>query len=238
MNVNDPTLPAAVGGFARRAFAVGAVLLAGSIAGGIARPDQFFRSYLLAFVFWNGLAVGSLAVLMLQYLTGGAWGIAIRRELEAATRMLWLTAIAFLPLMGIGQGVEILVGRRQGEGRPDLSAKTTWTGLRLALGYAVVVSVLYAAVPWVFTWPFGVGANADEWEQLRPVVHTLLLFVALYTVGDAVNVTVSYALRGAGDTRFVAWVAVVVAWPVMVIPTWIAATAGWGVYGAWVCACV
>jgi hypothetical protein len=96
---NDPTLPAAVGGFAKRAFAIGAVLLAGSIAGGIARPDQFFRSYLLAFVFWNGLAVGSLAVLMLQYLTGGAWGIAIRRELEAATRMLWLTAIAFLPLI-------------------------------------------------------------------------------------------------------------------------------------------
>ena len=96
---NDPALPGAVGGFAKRAFAVGVVLLAGSVAGGIARPDQFFRSYLLAFVFWNGLAVGSLAVLMLQYLTGGAWGIAIRRELEAATRMLWLTALAFLPLV-------------------------------------------------------------------------------------------------------------------------------------------
>ena len=96
---NDPALPEAVGGFAKRAFAVGVVLLAGSVAGGIARPDQFFRSYLLAFVFWNGLAVGSLAVLMLQYLTGGAWGIAIRRELEAATRMLWLTALAFLPLI-------------------------------------------------------------------------------------------------------------------------------------------
>jgi hypothetical protein len=36
---------------------------------------------------------------MLQYLTGGAWGIAIRRELEAATRTLWLTALAFVPLV-------------------------------------------------------------------------------------------------------------------------------------------
>ena len=60
----------------------------------IADPDQFFRSYLLAFVFWNGLALGSLAVLMLQYLTGGAWGIAIRRVLEAATRTLPLMALA------------------------------------------------------------------------------------------------------------------------------------------------
>ena len=106
--------------------------------------------------------------------------------------------------------------------------------MRLNLGYAVAVSVLYAAVPWVFTWPFGVGADPTEWEQLRPVVDTLLLFVALYTVGDAVNVTVSYALRGAGDTRFVAALAVGLAWPVMVLPTWIAATFGWGVYGAWV----
>ena len=96
---NDPALRGAVGAFAKRALSVGVVMLAGSVAGGIARPDQFFRGYLLAFVFWNGLAVGSLAVLMLQYLTGGAWGIAIRRELEAATRTLWVTALAFVPLI-------------------------------------------------------------------------------------------------------------------------------------------
>ncbi len=84
--------------FSQRAFAVGVVALGGTAAYGAAHPDQFFRSYLLAFVFWNGLAVGSLAVLMLQYLTGGAWGIAIRRELEAATRTLPLTAVAFLPI--------------------------------------------------------------------------------------------------------------------------------------------
>jgi hypothetical protein len=98
---NDPTATAggALGRFAKRALAVGLVVLAGSVAGALSNPDQFFRSYLLAFVFWNGLAVGSLAILMLQYLTGGAWGIAIRRELEAATRTLPLTALAFLPLL-------------------------------------------------------------------------------------------------------------------------------------------
>lgn len=94
----DPRLIAETGRGSKRAFAVGVFALGGSAAYGFAHPDQFFRSYLLAFVFWNGLAVGSLAVLMLQYLTGGAWGIAIRRELEAATRTLPLTAAAFLPL--------------------------------------------------------------------------------------------------------------------------------------------
>ncbi len=95
----DPLLPADAGRFAKPALAVGVVALSACAAGAVTHPDQFFRSYLLAFVFWNGLSIGAMAVLMLQYLTGGAWGIAIRRELEAATRTLPLTALAFLPLL-------------------------------------------------------------------------------------------------------------------------------------------
>ncbi len=95
---NDPGLAAETARRSRAAFIVGILALGTALAYGSAHPDQFFRSYLLAFMFWNGLAVGSLAVLMLQYLTGGAWGISIRRELEAATRTLPLTALAFLPI--------------------------------------------------------------------------------------------------------------------------------------------
>jgi hypothetical protein len=94
----DPRVASEATKLSRSMFVVGVVAFCGTAAYGSAHPDQFFHSYLLAFMFWNGLAVGSLAVLMLQYLTGGAWGIAIRRELEAATRTLPLTAIAFLPI--------------------------------------------------------------------------------------------------------------------------------------------
>ncbi len=95
----DPALAARTGRFGRTALAVGAAALAACVLGALSQPDAFFRGYLLAFVFWNGLSVGAMAVLMLQYLTGGAWGIAIRRELEAAMRTLPLMAIAFLPLL-------------------------------------------------------------------------------------------------------------------------------------------
>ena len=95
---NDSRLSAETARLSRAAFIVGLLALMGGIAYGTAHPAQFFHSYLLAFMLWNGLTVGSLAVLMLQYLTGGAWGISIRRELEAATRTLPLTAVAFLPI--------------------------------------------------------------------------------------------------------------------------------------------
>jgi hypothetical protein len=62
-------------------------------------PDQFFRSYLLAFVFWIGFPLGSMAILMLNHLTGGDWGLPIRRPLEAATRTFPAILILFIPLL-------------------------------------------------------------------------------------------------------------------------------------------
>jgi len=67
-------------------------------------PTQFFRSYLLAYVFWIGLPLGSLGLLMLHHLTGGGWGFVIRRLCEASTRTFVLMALLFLPILaGISQ---------------------------------------------------------------------------------------------------------------------------------------
>ena len=95
----DAALGEGVSRFGRPMLIVGILGLATSVPALMGKPDMFYRSYLLAFVFWNGLAVGSLAILMLQYLTGGAWGIAIRRPLEAAARTLPLCVLFFLPIV-------------------------------------------------------------------------------------------------------------------------------------------
>src|SRR5215831_12448599 len=62
-------------------------------------PFQFYRSYLWSYMFLVGLGLGSLAWLMLQYLTGGAWGVVIRRPAEAAARTLPLVALMFVPVL-------------------------------------------------------------------------------------------------------------------------------------------
>ena len=77
----------------KRAAGVGIVFLLALIASAFFNTRQFFQSYLIGWTFCTGIAVGSLALLMLQHLTGGGWGLVIRRVLEAATRTLPIMAV-------------------------------------------------------------------------------------------------------------------------------------------------
>jgi hypothetical protein len=83
----------------RQSIIVGVIGLALCAIGGFFNPAQFFRSYLVAFLFWSGLPLGCLAVLMLHHLVGGGWGFLIRRLLEAATRTMPIVAILFVPIL-------------------------------------------------------------------------------------------------------------------------------------------
>ncbi|HEV8112980.1 MAG TPA: hypothetical protein VGR31_09410 [Planctomycetota bacterium] len=85
-------------GLQKRALVVGVVAAVAAIAGGVADPLQFYRSYLVAWLFWLGLGLGSLAIVMLHRMTGGSWGFAIRRLLESGMRTLPLLAILFVPI--------------------------------------------------------------------------------------------------------------------------------------------
>jgi hypothetical protein len=94
----SPETTAGIDRIRRPALAVGAAALAACLAGAFLSPDAFFRGYLFAYVFFTGLSLGCLAVAMLHHLTGGAWGISIRRILESGTRTLPLIAVLFVPI--------------------------------------------------------------------------------------------------------------------------------------------
>src|SRR6185295_8315702 len=91
--------PPPTASFQNRAWLAGGVLLLGLLVVLFVNPTQFFRAYLVGWTFWTGIAVGSLALLMLQHLTGGGWGLVIRRVLEAATRTLPFMAVLFIPII-------------------------------------------------------------------------------------------------------------------------------------------
>jgi len=98
MTAQDYRAPESVDRIRQRALVAAVVGLLICIIGILKAPDRFFPSYLLAFIFVLGLSLGSLALLMLQHLTGGNWGIMIRRPLESATRNLPLVAVLFVPI--------------------------------------------------------------------------------------------------------------------------------------------
>lgn len=91
--------PPDVSRYQKLALIVGAVSTVILVIGFFINRAQFFHSYLFAFSFWAGISVGSLALLMLQHMTGGGWGLVIRRVLEAATRTLPLVLILFVPIV-------------------------------------------------------------------------------------------------------------------------------------------
>jgi len=80
------------------AFGVGGVFTLLMVVGAFLDRNHFFHGYLVGFIFWTGVSVGSLALLMLQHLSGGAWGLVIRRVLEASTRALPLMLLLFIPI--------------------------------------------------------------------------------------------------------------------------------------------
>ena len=98
MSAQNYMAPASVGRLQQRALTVGILGLALMMFGASASPAQFFRSYLVGYLFALGVTLGCLGLLMLQHLTGGHWGVMIRRPLESATRTLPVLAVLFVPL--------------------------------------------------------------------------------------------------------------------------------------------
>src|SRR6266542_2397637 len=70
-----------------------------SVVGYFFNPTQFFQSYLMSYMFVLGLTLGSLALGMVHQLSGGAWGVVIRRPIGAASRVLPVLTVLFLPIV-------------------------------------------------------------------------------------------------------------------------------------------
>lgn len=151
----------------------------------------------------------------------------------ATTLTIRLNMIAFLPMLGLGQAVSILVGQRLGANRPDLAERSAYTGLRWAFGYMCIIAAAYVSIPELLVSVFESEQDYEKFAAIASAVPTLMLCVAIYSVADSVNLTFSFALRGAGDTRFVSLLTFALAWPLMVVPTYVVVQLGASLYWAW-----
>src|SRR6185369_5070517 len=137
----------------RALLGAGVLGLALSIAGAMLDRAQFFRAYLVAYLFFTGIALGALGLVSLNHVTGGRWGVVIRRVCEAAMRTLPLLLVLFLPLaLGLGDLYEWA--------RPDVVAhdavlqhKQVYLNVpfflvRVVLYFAVWLTIMHFLVRW------------------------------------------------------------------------------------------
>jgi hypothetical protein len=95
----DLTAPEVTRKIAQRSLVIGVIFAVISGVLAFIHPQEFYRAYLLGFMCWLGVALGSMAILMIRHLTGGGWGTVIRRILGAAMRTLPLLAVLFIPIV-------------------------------------------------------------------------------------------------------------------------------------------
>ena len=179
----------------RLALIVGVIALAALPVGillspflGVSRHDaigQFFRSYLLGYTFWIGITLGCLAILMLQHMTGGAWGVVSRRVLEAGTRTLLPMALLFVPItLGI-YSLYHWADKEAIKGDEIIRHKEAYLNVPFFLGRTVIYFVLWGI--WVYflnKWSQDQDRTADRRLTRRMAVFSgpgLIVFVLTVT---------------------------------------------------------
>ncbi len=171
----------------RGALAAGVVALGLCGVGGFLSPTQFLQSYLIAYLFWFGIAMGSLGILMIHHVAGGAWGAVVRRVLESATRTFPLLAVLFVPLL-LGMH-ELYVWSRPEVVAHDVALQHK--SLYLNVPFFLVRTALYFGV-WITVATF---LNRWSMEQDRSADPRVTFRMELLSRGGlvAVGLTMTFA---------------------------------------------
>jgi len=189
---------------------------------------RFLRYGLPSGMQWalEGLAFTVFLIIIGRMVNGEA-------ALAASGIVVTVMMLAVLPALGVAQAVSVLVGQHLGEKQPQLAEFSTRRGLEVAMMYIFTIGLSFAIFPGFYLSWFHNAENAALWSEVSVIVPRLLLFVAVFTSFDSMNLIFSFALKGAGDTRFVTMVALLMPWPLMILPTYLLQDAPGAIYWAW-----
>jgi hypothetical protein len=128
-----------------RALIVGLLGVAAGALGAFTNVEQFFRSWMIGFLFCLGLALGSLALLMLQHLSGGQWGMVSRRVFEASSRTIPFVALLFIPLLFGMQELFLWARPEAVQADAILQSKAPYLNVKFFLARAVIYFIVWMA---------------------------------------------------------------------------------------------
>ena len=166
---------------------IGLIGVVASIAGAFIAPESFYSAYLSGFMFWLGLSLGCMAILMLYHLVGGAWGTVIRRILESGMMTLPLMAVLFIPIL-------LNLKRLYPWAQPDKLASDPKLA-DIANSYLNFNGILLRYVIYFVIW-IGMAYFLNRWSTEQDTIagQSTLRFRALSSIGLVIySLTFSFA---------------------------------------------
>jgi len=153
----------------------------------------------------------------------------------AATNIAFnINTLAFMPMIGCGIAVSVLVGQYLGANKPALAQRSAYSGFHMTFVYMATIAAAYVLVPEIFVAPFAAKADHEGMAEIYHLAVMLLRFVAVYSVFDTMNIIFASAIKGAGDTRFVMFMILIISALVLVLPAYVAIVIlGYGLTIAW-----
>jgi hypothetical protein len=174
--------------FQQTALVVGVLgLAAGAVGAATGSFDRFFQAYLVAFLFWLGLSLGSLAFLMIHFLTGSRWGLTMRRVNEAAASTLWLMFILFIPLLFNLRGLYLWARPEAVQADAILQQKSAYLNVPFFIIRAAFYFIVWILLAWVINrlstrWVKGgdpaIKSRLQGWGAFGLIIYTLTMTFA------------------------------------------------------------
>jgi len=156
------TLTAQIGGWERKSLVVGIAGVLLSVVAFLIDREQFLRSYLFAYLYWTGMALGCLAILLLHHVVGGKWGRMIRRLCEAGARTLPFMGLLLIPVL-LNMTTLYPWTRPEAAQDANIQSKTAYLNVPFFIGRAICYFAIWSLYAYVLSkWSNALDRTKDE----------------------------------------------------------------------------
>ena len=140
----------------------------------------------------------------------------------AATNIAFnINTLAFMPMIGCGIAISVLVGQYLGAENSDVAQAAVYSGFHLTFVYMASIAAAYVLLPDLFVAPFAHQADPERFAEIYGYSVVLLRFVAVYCLFDTMNIIFCSAIKGAGDTQYVMIMTTILSVFVLFIPVYL-----------------
>jgi len=153
---------AQIGRWQRNSLLVGIAGVLLAVVAFLLDREQFLRSYLFAYLYWMGMALGCLAILLMHHVVGGKWGMLIRRLCEAGARTLPFMGLLLLPVL-FGMGTLYVWARPEAIHDANIQSKAAYLNVPFFIARAVVYFSIWFLYAYLLSkWSAAQDRNGDE----------------------------------------------------------------------------